>query len=128
MPRAVSDAGEDLDNADIASRASSHRRNMDGTGSYKVGVPPRKSTLEEFSGAAKELFFADDDPLQEYRKRSWPRRAWLGLQYVFPILEWGSHYTLAKFKGDLIAGLTIASLCIPQVPYVFFTEPLHLQF
>ncbi|KAK3149843.1 hypothetical protein QOZ80_3AG0223800 [Eleusine coracana subsp. coracana] len=24
------------------------------------------------------------------------------------------HYTLAKFKGDLIAGLTIASLCIPQ--------------
>ncbi|GJM96033.1 hypothetical protein PR202_ga12837 [Eleusine coracana subsp. coracana] len=26
----------------------------------------------------------------------------------------GRHYTLAKFKGDLIAGLTIASLCIPQ--------------
>ncbi|GJN23905.1 hypothetical protein PR202_gb11597 [Eleusine coracana subsp. coracana] len=115
MPRTVSDAGEDLGNADIASRASSHRRSMDGTGGYKVGVPPRKSILEEFSGGAKELFFADDDPLQEYRKqRSWPRKAWLGLQYVFPILDWGRHYTLAKFKGDLIAGLTIASLCIPQ--------------
>ncbi|KAG9129559.1 hypothetical protein Leryth_023899 [Lithospermum erythrorhizon] len=33
---------------------------------------------------------------------------------VFPILEWGRKYNLTKFRGDLIAGLTIASLCIPQ--------------
>ncbi|TVU45887.1 hypothetical protein EJB05_05395, partial [Eragrostis curvula] len=105
-PRAVSDGGENLDNADIA---------MDGAGCYKVGVPRRRSVLEEFSGAAKEMFFADDDPLRQYREQpSWPKRAWLGLQYVFPVLEWGRHYTLAKFKGDLIAGLTIASLSIPQ--------------
>jgi high affinity sulfate transporter 1 len=110
-PRAVSDdgGGEDPGNAaGVAGRAN-------GTG-YRVGVPPKKSVLEEFSGAAKELFFSDDDPLLRYREQpSWGRRAWLGLQYVFPVLDWGRHYTLAKFKGDLIAGLTIASLCIPQV-------------
>ncbi|KAG0503569.1 hypothetical protein HPP92_003641 [Vanilla planifolia] len=38
----------------------------------------------------------------------------LGLQSLFPILKWGSEYNFTKFKGDLIAGLTIASLCIPQ--------------
>ncbi|KAI0494108.1 hypothetical protein KFK09_024239 [Dendrobium nobile] len=31
-----------------------------------------------------------------------------------PILSWGREYNLQKFKGDLIAGFTIASLCIPQ--------------
>jgi hypothetical protein len=30
------------------------------------------------------------------------------------MLDWGRNYTLGKFKGDLIAGMTIASLCIPQ--------------
>ncbi|KAG5525989.1 hypothetical protein RHGRI_032321 [Rhododendron griersonianum] len=38
----------------------------------------------------------------------------LVLQALFPILEWGRDYNLSKFKGDLIAGLTIASLAIPQ--------------
>ncbi|KAH6757379.1 hypothetical protein C2S51_038853 [Perilla frutescens var. frutescens] len=32
----------------------------------------------------------------------------------FPIIEWGRHYTLQFFKADLIAGITIASLAIPQ--------------
>nr|XP_023913367.1 sulfate transporter 2.1 [Quercus suber]POF09389.1 sulfate transporter 2.1 [Quercus suber] len=36
------------------------------------------------------------------------------LQGVFPILVWCQSYTVTKFKNDLLAGLTIASLCIPQ--------------
>lgn len=36
------------------------------------------------------------------------------LQVVFPILVWGRSYTVAKFRKDFLAGLTIASLCIPQ--------------
>ncbi|XP_058767116.1 sulfate transporter 2.1-like [Vicia villosa] len=36
------------------------------------------------------------------------------LQVVFPILVWGRSYTAAKFRKDFLAGLTIASLCIPQ--------------
>lgn len=37
------------------------------------------------------------------------------LQSVFPILCWCRNYKATKFKNDLLAGLTLASLCIPQV-------------
>ncbi|KAK7282470.1 hypothetical protein RIF29_11279 [Crotalaria pallida] len=33
---------------------------------------------------------------------------------IFPILDWIQNYTLTKFRNDLLAGLTLASLCIPQ--------------
>ncbi|XP_071722601.1 low affinity sulfate transporter 3-like [Rutidosis leptorrhynchoides] len=36
------------------------------------------------------------------------------LMGVFPILDWGRSYNAWKFKRDLMAGLTLASLCIPQ--------------
>ncbi|KAK6940125.1 STAS domain [Dillenia turbinata] len=36
------------------------------------------------------------------------------LQAVFPILSWGRNYKASMFKNDLLAGLTLASLSIPQ--------------
>ncbi|CAK9185778.1 unnamed protein product [Ilex paraguariensis] len=36
------------------------------------------------------------------------------LKAIFPILVWGKDYKITKFKKDLLAGLTLASLCIPQ--------------
>ncbi|CAI9301810.1 unnamed protein product [Lactuca saligna] len=36
------------------------------------------------------------------------------LTFVFPVLDWGRDYKASKFKNDLIAGLTLASLSIPQ--------------
>ncbi|GLU13147.1 hypothetical protein SLE2022_297930 [Rubroshorea leprosula] len=33
---------------------------------------------------------------------------------MFPILHWSQSYKEMKFKKDLMAGLTLASLCIPQ--------------
>lgn len=110
MSRAVSDGGEGMD-TDIASRSSSHRHMGSG---YKVGVPPKKNLFAEFSDAVKETFFADD-PLRQYKDLPKSKKIWLGLQHVFPVLDWSRKYSLGKFKGDLIAGLTIASLCIPQV-------------
>ncbi|PIN09080.1 Sulfate/bicarbonate/oxalate exchanger SAT-1 and related transporters (SLC26 family) [Handroanthus impetiginosus] len=80
---------------------------------YKVGVPPKQKLWTEFSTTLKETFFSDD-PLRSFKDQSRSRQFILGIQAVFPIFEWGRHYNLAKFKGDLIAGLTIASLCIPQ--------------
>lgn len=112
MPRTVSDGGEDDHGADVASRTSSHRRMEHGHG-YKVGVPPKKNLLTEFSDAVKETFFADD-PLRQYKDLPKSKKIWLGLQHIFPVLDWSRHYSLGKFKGDFIAGLTIASLCIPQ--------------
>ncbi|KAM1426995.1 hypothetical protein ACFX11_019368 [Malus domestica] len=36
------------------------------------------------------------------------------LQEIFPTLVWNRSYNISKFKNDLMAGLTIASLCVPQ--------------
>ncbi|KAJ4824858.1 High affinity sulfate transporter 2 [Turnera subulata] len=80
---------------------------------HKVGVPPKQNLLKEISATVKETFFADD-PWRPFKDQSGSRKLVLGLQTLFPILEWGRDYNLGKFKGDLIAGLTIASLCIPQ--------------
>ncbi|KAK4401896.1 Sulfate transporter 1.3 [Sesamum angolense] len=76
------------DESDIASAASSRRH--------------QASLFKEFKFTFKETFF-HDDPLRRFKDQ--PR---------FPILEWGRRYELSMFKGDLIAGITIASLCIPQ--------------
>ncbi|XP_076889774.1 low affinity sulfate transporter 3-like [Bidens hawaiensis] len=33
---------------------------------------------------------------------------------IFPVFNWGRNYKVSKFKNDLISGLTLASLSIPQ--------------
>ncbi|KAL0440277.1 UNVERIFIED_CONTAM: Sulfate transporter 1.3 [Sesamum latifolium] len=94
---------------DTESLSYSHPR----TSPYKVGVPPKQKFWKEFATSLKETFLSDD-PLRPFKDQPVPRKFILGVQAVFPILEWGRNYNLSKFKGDLIAGLTIASLCIPQ--------------
>lgn len=47
-------------------------------------------------------------------------------QEIFPILVWGRSYNISKFRHDLIAGLTIASLCIPQVKLKFSISIIQL--
>ncbi|TXG53858.1 hypothetical protein EZV62_019114 [Acer yangbiense] len=80
---------------------------------HKVGVPPKQDLLKEFTSAVKETFFADD-PLRPFKDQTGSRKVFLGIQTLFPIFDWARDYNLSKFKGDFIAGLTIASLCIPQ--------------
>lgn len=81
---------------------------------HKVGQPPKQSLLAEFTSTVKETFFSDE-PLRSFKDQPISKKFILGIQAIFPISRWAREYTLAKFKGDLIAGLTIASLCIPQV-------------
>nr|GMD18612.1 sulfate transporter 3.1-like [Ipomoea batatas] len=79
---------------------------------HRVAVPPPQPFVKSFANTLKETLMPDD-PLRQFKNQSPRRKLVLGLQYVFPILEWGSKYSLA-FKSDLIAGITIASLAIPQ--------------
>lgn len=81
---------------------------------HRVRLPPRQNLIKEITSSLKETFFADD-PLRPFKDKSRSRKCILGLQTIFPILEWGRHYNLRKLRGDFISGLTIASLCIPQV-------------
>ncbi|OVA00954.1 sulfate transporter [Macleaya cordata] len=98
---------------DIASVSSSRRHAANEPCVHKVGVPPKPNLLKEFTATVKETFFSDD-PLRPFKDQPRSRKFILGIQAIFPILDWGRDYNLSKFKGDLIAGLTIASLCIPQ--------------
>ncbi|VFQ78969.1 unnamed protein product [Cuscuta campestris] len=97
---------------DIRSSSSCRQENLPPY-IHKVGPPPKENLFKEFKNRVKETMFADD-PFRSFKDQTMSRKFVLGLQAVFPILDWGRSYSLAKFRGDLTAGLTIASLCIPQ--------------
>lgn len=81
---------------------------------HKVAIPPKQNLFKEFKATIKETFFSDD-PLRHFKDQPKSKKLILGVEAIFPILKWGRSYNLKKFRGDLISGLTIASLCIPQV-------------
>ncbi|MFS8019654.1 putative SLC26A/SulP transporter [Helianthus anomalus] len=80
---------------------------------HKVGKPQKQDLLNEIITALKETFLSDD-PLNPFKDQPQKKRFILALQAFFPILKWGRDYSSFKFKGDLIAGCTIVSLCIPN--------------
>ncbi|KAF9677628.1 hypothetical protein SADUNF_Sadunf08G0127400 [Salix dunnii] len=78
-----------------------------------VAIPPEKPFLESVKSGIKETFFPDD-PFRQFKNQPASRKFILGMQYFAPILEWAPRYTFEFFKADLIAGITIASLAVPQ--------------
>lgn len=80
---------------------------------HKVAIPPSQPFHRSLKNSLKETFFPDD-PLRQFKNKTQGRKLILGLQYVFPILEWGPRYSFDFLKADLISGITIASLAIPQ--------------
>ncbi|XWS53938.1 hypothetical protein CRYUN_Cryun10bG0043700 [Craigia yunnanensis] len=90
---------------------------MGTTGDYecprRVPIPPSKPFLKSLQTSLKETFFPDD-PFRQFKNQPTSRKFLLGLQYFVPILEWAPRYTFYFFKADLIAGITIASLAVPQ--------------
>ncbi|CAK9136185.1 unnamed protein product [Ilex paraguariensis] len=80
---------------------------------HRVAIPPPQPFFKSLKNSLKETFFPDD-PLRQFKHQPPSRKLVLGLQYVFPIFDWGGRYSFEFFKADLIAGITIASLAIPQ--------------
>ncbi|XP_054777760.1 high affinity sulfate transporter 2-like [Prosopis cineraria] len=113
MSNRVSDEVVERVTEEIRSGHSSRRHDRTLPYTHKVGAPPRQNLLKEIKETVMETFFPDK-PLSHFKDQPASRKLVLGLQAVFPILEWGRGYNLSKFKGDLVSGLTIASLCIPQ--------------
>ncbi|KAM7256528.1 hypothetical protein ACFE04_012269 [Oxalis oulophora] len=79
----------------------------------RVEIPPAQPFFKSLKNSLKETFFPDD-PLRQFKNQPVSRKIILGLQYVFPIFEWAPRYNFTLFKDDFIAGITIASLAIPQ--------------
>ncbi|XP_015079458.1 sulfate transporter 3.1-like [Solanum pennellii] len=82
-------------------------------GIHRVEIPPPQPFFKSLKNTVKETLFPDD-PLKQFKNQKPLRKFILGVQYLFPIFEWGSRYSFGFFKADLIAGITIASLAIPQ--------------
>ncbi|KAB1205721.1 putative sulfate transporter 3.3 [Morella rubra] len=78
-----------------------------------VVPPPPRSTIEKLRSRLKETFFPDD-PLRQFKGQTLKKKLLLGAQCIFPILNWGPNYSPKLFKSDIVSGLTIASLAIPQ--------------
>ncbi|KAL0548220.1 hypothetical protein IC582_012668 [Cucumis melo] len=80
---------------------------------HRVAIPPKKPFLDSLSSNLKETFFPDD-PFKQFKNQPLPTQIFLWLKYFIPFLSWAPHYTLDFFKADLVAGITIASLAVPQ--------------
>ncbi|KAL9264050.1 hypothetical protein AKJ16_DCAP04370 [Drosera capensis] len=61
----------------------------------------------------KEMFFPDD-PFKDLGNQPPLRRTRGMLEYFVPVFEWAPRYDLKVFRYDFLAGVTIASLAIPQ--------------
>ncbi|KAI5320441.1 hypothetical protein L3X38_040149 [Prunus dulcis] len=61
----------------------------------------------------KETFFPDD-PFKQFENQKPLGKVKKGLQYLVPICEWLPKYSLKTFQYDVLAGITITSLAIPQ--------------
>ncbi|KAK7314497.1 hypothetical protein VNO77_33022 [Canavalia gladiata] len=81
---------------------------------HGVNFTTQRGFGTKLKSGLKETFFPDD-PFRQFMSEEKPlRRVIKGVQYFIPIFEWLPNYTLRLFISDLIAGLTISSLAIPQ--------------
>lgn len=113
---------------------------------WVLNSPDPPALLHELLGSVKEIIFPHGNKgSSSTAEQATRRRAISFLKGLFPILSWGRDYNASKFKNDLMAGLTLASLSIPQVQLaclsteqnarkctlnftIFVSVPLHYYF
>ncbi|KAL1226086.1 Sulfate transporter 2.1 [Cardamine amara subsp. amara] len=81
---------------------------------WLLDYPEPPSPWHELKSQVADSFRTRAKRFKSLRKQPLPQRILSILQAVFPIFGWGRNYKLTMFKNDLMAGLTLASLCIPQ--------------
>ncbi|XVF64723.1 hypothetical protein PTKIN_Ptkin09bG0190200 [Pterospermum kingtungense] len=79
---------------------------------WLMNSPEPPTLWQEFVSAVRRNVFPHGR--KQYSSLAKGRSAISLLQGLFPILSWGRTYKVSKFKADLMAGLTLASLSIPQ--------------
>ncbi|XP_062200479.1 sulfate transporter 3.1-like [Phragmites australis] len=86
----------------------------DGQRPARVPVPPTRPLLSTVGACLKETLFPDDPFRAVAREAGGRGRALAVLRYLFPCLEWLPSYSLGSLRSDLVAGVTVASLAVPQ--------------
>lgn len=82
---------------------------------WLLDCPEPPSPWNELKTQVKESYLTKAKKFKSLRKQPLLKRILFILEAVFPIFGWCRNYKLTMFKNDLMAGLTLASLCIPQV-------------
>ncbi|MCD9644504.1 putative sulfate transporter 3.5 [Datura stramonium] len=80
---------------------------------HRVNYATPRSFGTTLKANLKETFFPDD-PFHQFKNEPVSCRFLKWTQYFVPISEWLPKYSFELFKYDLLAGITIASLAIPQ--------------
>ncbi|KAK4427514.1 putative sulfate transporter 3.4 [Sesamum alatum] len=97
----------------VSVRVSANAMQMPPLELHRVCLPPPRTTVQKLRHRLSEIFFPDD-PLHRFKDQTWFRKLVLGLQFFFPVFQWAPDYSLKLLKSDVVSGLTIASLAIPQ--------------
>ncbi|KAL8223383.1 hypothetical protein R6Q57_018858 [Mikania cordata] len=79
----------------------------------KVNFAAPRSYGAALKSDLKETFFPDD-PFYDFKGNPLPVKAKKALKYFVPVFEWLPKYNRKLFMHDLLAGITVASLAIPQ--------------
>ncbi|TMW88451.1 hypothetical protein EJD97_018553 [Solanum chilense] len=80
---------------------------------HGVNYAPPRSFKTVLKANVKETLFPDD-PFYDFKNEKLSKRILKGIQYFIPICQWLPKYKFGLFMYDLLAGITIASLAIPQ--------------
>lgn len=97
------------------------------TGVTEVEIPEKnlKQELGDTFMPWARLLIENDDPFEDYRGKTVLQKIVHFLFWAFPMLEWLSTYKTSYIIGDIVGGLTITSLAVPQVSQI--SKPMRLD-
>ncbi|XP_054822215.1 sulfate transporter 2.1-like isoform X3 [Prosopis cineraria] len=81
---------------------------------WVLNAPEPPGLWHDLVGSVSSIISQYQGNASSLRSQTGPKLVLSFLQAIFPILDWGRNYSVISFRNDLLAGLTIASLCIPQ--------------
>ncbi|KAG2311839.1 hypothetical protein Bca52824_023396 [Brassica carinata] len=93
---------------------SSDRTNSSTAKGRGVNFSAPRGFFLKFSSKCKETFFPDDPFKPISQEPNGLMKTKKTLEYFVPIFEWLPKYNLQKLRYDVLAGITITSLAVPQ--------------
>lgn len=78
----------------------------------QIELPPRDSNPRQIG----DSYVEDDPTVGEWllERKPTPQGAWRFFLSLFPFIHWIGKYNRVWFIGDLIAGLTVGAVVVPQ--------------
>lgn len=91
---------------------------------HKVPLPKPslRAELGENLEQVTALLRIPREPFKEFKGKRFKSQVYLGLSYVFPIINWLGHYQKKDLVGDILAGLAVWSLIPEDLGYALLAN------